>query len=122
MASVTVDFIAKGSDSDPWAMVLVEEGPWAKAEVEGQLQRIQDRLYGCIEAALEGQLAEQFPASKGKAVAVRLDCYNVPRTEVTEFFERFSRHALRLSGYEKALKSSAFVSSLSFEVTFDAIH
>lgn len=122
MPHVTVDFIAKGISPNQWAMVLVEEGPWPKGDLENQLRRVQDRLYGCIDAAIDGQLAEQSPESKGKTVTVRLDCYNVPQAEVKEFFERFSKQVLLLPDYREALKNSPFLASLSFEVTFDSIH
>jgi hypothetical protein len=46
-------------------MVLVEQGPWA-GPIANEMRRLQDRLYGTLDAAIDGQLAEQFPESKGK--------------------------------------------------------
>lgn len=89
--TTVVDFVAKDNRQDRWKMVLVEEGPWLNS-VEDQLRRIQDRLYGCLDAALDGELARRFPESTGKSIVVQLDCYNLPTEEVSEFFRRFSNN------------------------------
>lgn len=119
--TTVVDFVAKGESPDEWKMVLVEEGPWA-GSADDQLRRIQERMYGCIDAALDGQLAESFPESKGKRIVVQLDCYNVPRVEVEAFFQSFSSGVLSLEDYRQALGNSEFVQSISFEISFDSIH
>ena len=67
--AVTVDFIAFDDDEDACMMVLVEEGPWS-LPIDDHLQALQDRLYGCLEAALDGQLAEQFPKAANKKIIV----------------------------------------------------
>lgn len=120
-ATTVVDFVAKGESPDEWKMVLVEEGPWSNA-IETQLRRVQERLYECIDAALDGQLAEKFPESSGKKIVVQLDCYNLPRDEVAEFFDKFSEGVFSTADYEKALQQNKFVKGISFEVNFDSIH
>lgn len=60
-----VDFVTKGPTDDVWSMVLVESGPW-EFPVETGLRNLQQRLYGCLDAALEGGLAAKFPDSLGK--------------------------------------------------------
>lgn len=119
--TTVVDFVAKGESPDEWKMVLVEEGPWI-GSTDDQLRRVQERMYGCIDAVLDGQLAESFPESKGKRVIVQLDCYNVPRAEVEVFFQRFSSGVLSLEDYRQALGNSEFVQSIGFEISFDSIH
>ena len=114
---ITVDFVAKGDTDSDWKMVLVEQGPWRSLEPE--LHRIQDRLYGCLDAAMDGQLAEKFPDCLGKRIVIRLDCYNVPRDAVADFFQRFSDGVFH---YRHAKEPSKFTSGISFEITFDSIH
>ena len=114
--TVTVDFIAFDDERDACLMVLVEEGPW-EGPIEEYLRALQDRLYGCLEAALDGQLAEQFPKAANKNVVVRLDCYDVPRAEVVEFMERFSEGVLALPDF--SAEASSWVKSFSFEVNHD---
>ena len=114
--NLVVDFVARGDSSDEWRMVLVEEGPWSN--IEDQLHRIQDRLFGCIDAAVDGLLAEKFPESKGRIVSIELDCYNVPESDVREFFDTFSTGALELPDYKDALKHSPFVKKIAFRLNF----
>jgi hypothetical protein len=116
-----VDFVAKGDVPDEWKVVLVEEGPWV-GPIEVQLRRVQDRLYGSIDAALDGQLAEKFPESRGKKIVIQLDSYNLPRAEVTEFFDTFSKAVLSTADYRRALQSNAFVKDISFRLNFETIN
>jgi hypothetical protein len=116
-----VDFVARGETPDEWRMVLVEEGPWDQP-IEIELRRIQDRLYGAIDAALDGQLAEKFPESKGKTIIIQLDGYNLPRPEVEEFFDRFSKGALLAENYRQALRENEFVNGIAFRAEFDSIN
>src|SRR5579864_628487 len=95
-----VDCVARGPTPDKWLMVLVEEGPWGDSADE-HLRRIQERLYGCIDGAIDGQLAEQFPESKDKKIVIRLDGYRLPRAEVEEFFNRFARGVIELPDYRE---------------------
>ena len=97
-------------------MVLVEEGPW-DGPIDEHLRALQDRLFGCLEAALDGQVAEQFPKAANKRVIVRVDCYDVPRSDVDEFMERFSEGVLKLPDY--STEASPWVKSFGFEVNHD---
>ena len=115
MGEFIVDLIA----SNPWKMVLVEQGPWD--DIQTNLYRVQDRLYNCVDAAIEGQLAEQFPESKGQPIRVRLDCYDLPESEVQSFFNNFSSTVPTLPDYKEALELCTFVAGISFEITFQYI-
>lgn len=95
-------------------MVLVEQGPWA--DVPSNLRRVQDRLYSCLDAAIDGQLAELFPGSAGAAVTVRLDCYNVPEDEIGDFFRSFASAVLDLPSYKSALEASPHISAIQFAI------
>ncbi len=113
--AVTVDFIARGASEDEWLMVLVEEGQWSQP-LEGRLRQIQERLYASLDAAIDGQLAEQFPETLGKRIVVRLDCYDAPEREVSDFFERFSKGAMMTPEYSQSLAESTYVSDIGFEL------
>ena len=66
MTEFTVDFIVKEPDELVWRMVLVEEGPWPSKDTEGNLRRIQGRLYHCLDVALDGGLWRLYPDSYGQ--------------------------------------------------------
>lgn len=116
-----VDFVARGETPDEWQMILVEEGPW-EGPIVTELRRVQDRLYGCLDAAIDGQLAQKFPESRGKQLVIRLNCYNVPKLDVAKFFDQFSKGVLATPDYKKALDNSKYLQGIRFEVTFDFIH
>ena|SRR5690606_16140467 len=113
MSEVTVDFITK----DPWQMVLVEEGPWD--DVTANLRRVQDRLYTCVDAAIEGKLVELYPDSAGAAILIRLDGYNLPMPDTQEFFDRFSSAVLELPEYKEAVTNSPHISGIRFVAHFE---
>ena len=92
----------------------------AQRTVKWSLRRIQERLYGCIDAAIDGQLCESFPESMGSRVVVQLDCYNVPQAAVQSFFEKFSSNVLLQEDYKDALQRGEFVRSIGFEVSFES--
>ena len=115
---VTVDFIARGEEADQYRMILVEEGPWHGA-TEANLRRVQDRLFGCVEAALEGLLAEKFPESIGKTVIIELDGYELPEREMVDFFDAFSTGVFELDEYKRALASSRYVSGVQFKLNLN---
>lgn len=115
MSEVMVNFIAFTDERDACEMVLVE-GPWIGA-LDENLSALQDRIYGCLNAALDGKLAEQFPAALGKPVVIRVDCYDLPQPEVQAFVERFAEGIALMPDYSTA--GSEFVREFRFEVGFD---
>jgi hypothetical protein len=121
MERVTVDFIARDPDLSRWQMVLVEQGPWPSDSVNDQLQRLQLRLYECVDAALDGQLAARYPDSASKRLVIRIDGYNLPEQEVRSFFDRFSAGIFETSSYKQALASNSFVSQILFELNLQRL-
>lgn len=112
--ATVVDFIAKGDTADTWRMILVEEGPWSEIDLE--MTRLQNRLYDCIDAALDGQLSQKFPATLGKNLLIQLDGYNLPEEHVSQFFDVFSNNILLIDDYANALKENAFVKEIRFNL------
>jgi hypothetical protein len=115
MGETIVDFIAFDEALDACLMVLIE-GPWM-GSTEDHLRALQDRMYGCLEAALDGQLAQQFPGAHGKTVVVRIDCYGLPRKDLDEFVDRFAAGVGSLPDY--SAKGSPHVAAFRFEVNHD---
>lgn len=112
-----VDFIVKGDSPDVMKMVLVEEGDWLDADE--RLHSLQQRMYDCIDAAIDGELFKSFPETKGKKIVISVDFYNAPYEKASDFFERFSRNALLIPSYSEALKSSNFIKGIAFEADFN---
>ena len=117
--TVTIDFVAFDDERDECLLVLVEQGPWP-GTVEDHLRKLQERLYGCLEAALDGKIAERFPRSANMNLVIRVDCYDVPRDDVDAFMKMFSEAVLEMADYSPS--SSQWVRSFEFEVNHDNIH
>ncbi|WP_130619121.1 hypothetical protein [Dyella amyloliquefaciens] len=117
---VVVDVIAVGEEPDEWQMVLVEAGPW-EGETITHLKRIQARMYGCVDAALDGQLSAKFPDAIGKWVLIVLDCYGGPQNEIQRFFDRFSDGVFSIDDYRKSLQEQAFVQGIRFQLNLGSL-
>jgi hypothetical protein len=87
--------------------------------VDIELRRLQTRLYDCVDAALDGQMADKFPESRGKRIVIQLDGYKLPTSEVQSFFERFSQGALCSSEYQAALNNNPFAQDIGFELNLN---
>ena len=62
--SVSIDFVTFDDERNACLLVLVEKGPWT-GSVEEHLKALQEKLYGCLEAALDVlPLTGQQPAQE----------------------------------------------------------
>jgi hypothetical protein len=111
-----IDFVARGETPGQWRLVLVEEGPWQDMTLA--LTRLQDRLYNCVEAILDGQIATQFPDSLGAPIVIQVDCYDAPEAEVGAFFTAFSQGIFEIPDYKAALESCRYASAIGFSINF----
>jgi hypothetical protein len=114
MGRVTIDVVTYDPKTDSHKMILVEEGPWETGAILDNLRALQERLYNCVDAVVDGHVAERFPDSKGKDVVIQLDCYDIPE-DVAPFFERFANHIRSSAEVEADMKRQGFVRALRFE-------
>src|SRR5262245_65995942 len=110
---LTIDLVTERPSDGAFILVLVEEGPWGPDEAEGQLGRIQDRLYDCVDTAVDGHLAAKYPDSRGKPVVIRVDYHDTPDQPLRDFIERFAEHIVKSEEVQRDLASQGFVQSLS---------
>lgn len=116
MSDVTINVVTRNEAHGGYALVLVEEGPWASEDIVENLRRIQERLYGCLDAALDGLVAGRFPESMGKPLTIRLDAYDVAGTELADFFSRFTSIVPTLKDYAQALAECKHHPDIRFEI------
>ena len=117
---VKIDVIGEMPDGS-WVMILVEEGPWADADLTANLRRVRQRFRNCVDVAIDGHLATHYPQSKGKPAVVRLDCYDTPDAPVREFVDRFAAHVRGAADIQRDMKDKGFVASLRFEYSWDTL-
>ena len=113
--SVTIDLVTERPSDGAFILVLVEEGPWADDDVPAQLRRIQERLYDCVDAAVDGHLAQRYPDSRGKPAVIRLDCYDIPDSPMRKFVTGFAESIRDSQEVQRDLLAQGFVKSLGFE-------
>lgn len=116
MKNFTIDFVAKGGSPEEWQLVLVEEGDWSF--VDRRLHQLQDRLYDCIDAVLDGQLAEKYPDSMVKNVIIQVEFFDAPEDKVSPFIERFAEDIFSVGDYAEALRGCRFAKSISVTASF----
>lgn len=112
-----VDFVVKGDTPDVMKMVLVEEGDWS--DIDGRLHSLQQRMYDCIDAAIDGQLLKLFPETLGKKIIISVDFYGAPYQRASDFFDQFSKGVLLIPSYSNALKENDFIKAIGFEAEFN---
>lgn len=52
---------------------------------------------------------------------IRLDCYDAPEHEVSDFFDRFASGALNTNEYRMALAGSSYVSEIRFKLNLGTL-
>jgi hypothetical protein len=111
---VRLDIVSRGADGVTYSVHLVEQGPWADADVPQKLRSVQDRLYTALEVILDGKLAELYPETDGKAVVLRLECWGTPDAPVRDFFERWAQHVQSDNEFAPSIARCPHVSSIGF--------
>ena len=119
MAQVTVDFVAKDQPHGGWSLVLVEEGPWHEDEIADQLRRVQDRLYGCLDAILDGQVSDAYPDSAYKPLEIRVDAYDIPEAPLSNLLDAFSANVVEVPDYKTAIANNDRVPSITFSLNIE---
>lgn len=117
---VTVNFVTRRPDG-ACVLHLVEEGPWDSAAIERNLKRVQERLYNCVDALLDGVVAEQFPESIGQVGVIQLGCYDLPSEKVQSFFDRFTSFINESQEYQDDVSKSPHISDLEFNINHGSL-
>jgi Family of unknown function (DUF6572) len=113
MPQVTVDLVSERPDGT-FVIYLVEQGPWTSDPIT-HLRSIQDRLYGYFDVAVDGHLANLYPASSGRPVVIRVDAYDTPPQQVASFVQHFSEMIAGSMEHRGAVQRSSHIASLAFE-------
>ena len=78
-----IDSIVHDARTDEVTMTMVERRLWDGSEI--QLFQLQEKFNAYVSFALDGELAEVYPALVGKRLRVRLECAMYPPEEVVQF-------------------------------------
>lgn len=116
--TVEIDFVARGEDPDRYLLVLVEQGPWNN-DYNTRLQRLQEKLYACVDAVSLGSIIQRFPGIEGNLVEIRVDAYGVENERIAPFFEAFSKGVVNISPFKEALDEKRWVDGIFFTLNVE---
>ena len=78
-----IDLIAHDARTDEVTMTMVERRPWDGSDL--QLFQLQEKFNAYLSFALDGELADAYPALADKRLRVRLECAEPPDETVRHF-------------------------------------
>jgi hypothetical protein len=81
-----IDALVHDTKSDEAWLVMIERRAWDGGEA--QLFQLQEKLNAYLSFALDGEMAESYPALAGKRSRVILDTTHPPSAAAVEFLDR----------------------------------
>ena len=78
-----IDSLVHDARTDEVTMTMVERRAWDGSE--RQLFQLQEKCNAYVSFALDGEMAEAYPALVGKRLRLRLECATYPDEEVVHF-------------------------------------
>src|SRR6266700_7506692 len=61
---VKIDLVTQRPDGG-CTLVLIETGPWIGEQKKQNMQRLANRIAGCVSASINGHIARRYPATMG---------------------------------------------------------
>ncbi len=81
--AAVIDAIAHDPRTDEVTLLMVEARPWDGSEL--RLFQLQEKINTYLSFALDGEMAEAYPALMGKVLKLRLDCATTPDSMTWHF-------------------------------------
>ncbi len=78
-----IDLIAHDTHTDEVVLTMIEPRPWDGSQV--QLFQLQEKINAYLSFALDGEMAEAYPALVDKPLRLRLECAQPPSAQVRGF-------------------------------------
>jgi hypothetical protein len=73
-----------------------------------------------VDAILNGEIAGEFPETRGKKLVLRLDCRGAPPADVATLFRNVADNVAHIPRYRTTIDESPFASGLTFELKTDS--
>lgn len=81
-----IDEVILDEETDEIVLVIKALQPWDDASAI--IMQLQEKISQYLRFALAGQLAEEFPQHKDRAVRLQLDCTELPGKPVMQFLDQ----------------------------------
>src|SRR3979411_2657097 len=98
--------------TDRHTLVLVETGPWTEEQKNQNMQRLGNRIAGCVSAVINGHVARRYPATIGVPLTIQVDSYDTPRLEVDILLAKMQNEFDRSPEIQEELRSGRLTSAI----------
>jgi hypothetical protein len=78
-----IDLIADDANTGEAVLIMLEPRPWDGSEL--RLFQLQEKINTYLAFALDGEMAEAYPALASRRLRLQLDCVGMPDSSVVEF-------------------------------------
>jgi hypothetical protein len=78
-----IDIVANDSQTGEGVLIMLEPRPWDGSEL--RLFQLQEKINAYLSFALDGEMAESYPALVGRPLRLQVDCVTMPDETVVDF-------------------------------------
>jgi hypothetical protein len=78
-----IDLVAEDSTTGEVVLIMLEPRPWNGSEL--RLFQLQEKINAYLSFALDGEMAEVYPALATKPLRLQIDCVDMPDPTVVDF-------------------------------------
>jgi hypothetical protein len=78
-----IDLVADDTKTGEAVLIMLEPRPWDGSEL--RLFQLQEKINAYLAFALDGEMAEAYPALAGKPLRLQIDCAGMPDPTVVDF-------------------------------------
>lgn len=78
-----IDLVADDSQTGEVVLIMLEQRPWDGTEL--RLFQLQEKLNAYMSFALDGEMAETYPALASRPLRIQLDCLEMPGSDIIGF-------------------------------------
>ncbi|MEN6505041.1 MAG: hypothetical protein ABFD92_10905 [Planctomycetaceae bacterium] len=109
-----LDLITLDDANGEIVLYLVEDGPWPddEREVSACASRIQERIFGALDVAVDGHLAKKYPEMKSDRIRIQVDSPHGAPTWLSELIDQIGRCFEQNQECRDAIKNSPYVRAL----------
>src|SRR5438309_11711189 len=101
---VKIDLVTKQPEGG-CTLVPVETGPWIGEQKNQNMQRLGNRIAGCVSAVINGHVARRYPATIGVPLTIQVDSCLPRRWELAFLLARFLNSSANPPQSRKDLRS-----------------
>jgi hypothetical protein len=78
-----IDVMADDAKTGEAVLIMLEPRPWDGSEL--RLFQLQEKINAYLSFALDGEMAESYPALVGRPLRLQIDCITMPDEGVVQF-------------------------------------